>query len=160
MWTTHLFNLDSLSFSTPVKFLMTWKRAKARHQEQNEVEKDWISRSVYRQCLNNVKWLWVKSRKRKGAIYNNHLLTGFILGISGAILWRLVDSMELLEIRGHDFYYGKRHSSPLPVLHLAWSPLWLKYKSSVLMIQASVLQPETLLCFPKSGCCYKRNLPL
>lgn len=40
-------------------------------------------------------------------------LNGFILGISGAILWRSADSMEFSDIRGHNSYRVERHRSQL-----------------------------------------------
>ena len=49
------------------------------------------------QCLNNVKKLCVKLKERKKELFIIIIsLNGFILGISSAILWSLVDSMEFL----------------------------------------------------------------
>ena len=40
-------------------------------------------------------------------------LNGFILSISGVILWRSSDSMEFSDIRGHNSHRVKRHYSQL-----------------------------------------------
>lgn len=55
----------SFSLSTSVKFLMTFKKAEVRHQDGDEAMKDLIIHSMDIQCLNDVEWLYVKSKERR-----------------------------------------------------------------------------------------------
>lgn len=139
---------------------MTWKRAEVRHQEEDEAREDWIIHSM---AVN--AWImqsddpWSRGRG-KGAICNNHVLKEFMLGI-----WccSLESSWQdgVLRDQGTSFFWGSRHRvANCGCLCRAWPAVRLKYRSSGCRMQASLLQPETSLPSPESGCVQRRNSPL